>query len=77
MDLISSANKTVCSLADRKDYAARRQCFIHIILIIIIIIIIIIILNAGALSTYKLENLEDVGVDVGIILKWMLQTYIV
>jgi hypothetical protein len=55
----------VCSLADRKDNAARRQCFIDIILIIIIII------NAGALSTYKLENLEDVGVDVRIILKWM------
>jgi hypothetical protein len=26
-------------------------------------------INAGALSTYKLENLGDVGVDVRIILK--------
>jgi hypothetical protein len=70
MDLIRSANKTVCSLADRKGYATRRQCFIDVILIIIII-------NAGALSTYKLENLEDVGVDVKIISKWTLQKYVV
>ena len=46
-------------------------------IIIVIIIIIIIIINAGALSAYKLENLEDVAVDVKIILKWMLQKYVV
>ena len=45
-------------------------------IILIIIIIIIIIINAVALSTYKLENLED-GVDVRIILNRMLQTYVV
>jgi hypothetical protein len=70
-DLIKSANKTMCSLADRRDYAAMRQCFIDIILIIIIIIII-----AGALSAYKLVNLEDVGVDVRILLKWVLEKYV-
>ena len=56
----------------QKRLCSRRQCFIDIMLIIITIII-----NVGALSTYKLENLEDVGVGVTIILIWMLQKYVV
>jgi hypothetical protein len=43
-----TANKTMCSLADRKDYAARRPCFIDIILIVI---------NAGGVKCIQVGEL--------------------
>jgi len=48
--------------------------FIDIILIVIHVIIII---NSGALNAYNLENPEDVGVDLRLIIKWMFPKYVV